>query len=272
MALASLGAFFTASRTRFIQAVLFLALTRWMLSMVFSMLCVMADDPTEAHLDRKVDILRRALVEHPPVLGSEAQMLAYFRGFVAGAQRSEHESERFERLKDLCHRIAAERSLIGRRGHADYEDNLSAAYEGLLVFLRGRRPFDDVPQERKIAALAIRNAVIDQLRSSGDFNRSGGRRHTEAVLSQYTDEAGKPAYDEPASQERPGADFDFLHDLGTLELPPRSQRILELLGAGYKLREVGEEVGLSEGRVCQIAKGVAKSHPELEKFLLERVA
>ena len=214
------------------------------------------------HLDRKADILRRALVEHPPGLKSEKESVAYFRGFVAGAQRTERESERFLRLKDLCHRIAAD------YGQKFYEDNVSAAYEGLLNFLRKRRRYTSLTEERKIAAVAIRHAIVDMTRVEGDFGRTGSRKNAGLVVSQLVDHEGRATYSAPASQDRSGEAIDWKDGLDSLRLPPRSQRILELLGTGYKLREVGEELGLTEGRVCQIAKGIGRDFPQLKKLLL----
>jgi RNA polymerase sigma factor (sigma-70 family) len=214
----------------------------------------------------RLDAMRKSLVQHPPELQTEQESLAYFRGFMAGAKRTQDESERFERLKDLCHRIASERKF------KLYEDGISVAYEGLLAFLRRRRAFESPAGERQAAAEAIRRAILDGLRAEGPRTRAGATRYTTDTVSQHADSDGSTSYLDPASQDSAGDDFDFLHDLGALELPPRSQRILELLGAGYKLREVGEAVGLTQSRVCQIVKDLARTHPELEKFLLERVA
>lgn len=211
-----------------------------------------------AHLD----VMRRALAEHPPELVTETESLAYFRGFIAGAKRSGEEGLRFERLKDLCHRIAAEGKYVKH-----YEERLSAAYEALLSFIRKRRSFADVEQERKIAARAIRFGIIDWLRlEEGTRNRTGMVRRTGVMLSDVEIADMKADALHPAVNDGTPAEIESIIEMSP-RLSERERRVLRALALGKNLREVGEELGLTESRACQIVKEIREGHPELERML-----
>ena len=210
----------------------------------------------------QLDAMRRAMAEHPPEVSGEAEMVAYFRGFVAGAKRSAEEGERFERLKDLVHRIAAETKM--QRGMA-YEDVLSAAYEGLLKFLRSPVKADSLEHERKMAAKAIRWHILDEKRSIGPFKKNGDRRYEVAEGGLPLAE-GQPKPSETL-QARAEASYALPEALESVDLPPRTKRILAALAEGCNFRESGEREGISESRVCQIVRDLRHEMPELEALL-----
>ncbi len=220
---------------------------------------------------QNVDVLRRVLAEAPSDLQGETEAAAYFRGYIAGAKRSGAESERFERLKDLAHRIAADfrreaRTFVG------YEDRLSFAYEGLLNFIRKRRPEGlDLIAERKLAAGAIRHAIMDALRREGEFGRSGVRNPSPEGFLGLGEDAEMPSSLVLAtqnSQDAPGADF---YDLLAGVSSGRSRAILEHLAKGETLKEAGAAFGVSESRASQLVREVREMNPGLERRLLEAV-
>lgn len=206
-----------------------------------------------------VDVLRRAMVERPPEIGSEDGMLAYFRGFLAGAKRTADESARFDSLKDLLHRIAAEQA---KKVHGLlYEDALSYAYAAALNYLRKVTPEDEVHFRRK-AAVAIRNGVLDGVRKNPTRMIVGARthlRHGKAVGWGHqfaADEDGSSHEARLATQDAPRDEIapDALSGIDGLK--PRERVILGWLAQGYTQAEVGEKLGLTEARVCQIVRAV----------------
>lgn len=214
-----------------------------------------------------VDVLRRAIVDRPPEIRSEEGMAAYFRGFVAGAKRSAHESARFESLKDLIHRIAAEQS---RKVHALlYEDALSYAYAAALNYLRKATPEDEA-HFRKKAAVAIRNGIVDGVREHPTRMIIGKRRHLFSRRRQpvkfgnqfAVDDDGSTIEKHLASQDAPGDEIapDLLSSVEGLK--PRERVILEWLAQGLTQKEVGERLGLTETRICQIVRRVRERHGE----------
>lgn len=211
-------------------------------------------DPAQA------DVLRRVLVEEPPKLDSEEATLAYFRGFVAGAKRSSEEGQRFERLKDLCHRIAADH---GRH----YEERVSAAYEALLSFLRRShwRTYESVEAERKEAAAAIRSGIIDRLRQTGERTRGGAIRYPRTTLTDL---------------EKPDTHSDVLHPVSVdsrdeledilkavPEMSEREREAVRWLARGFNLKEIGTGLGVTESAVCRMVQRIGEKHPELEQLL-----
>lgn len=209
----------------------------------------------------KVDALRRAAVERPAPLSAEGSMAAYFRGFVAGAQRSEHESLRFEGLKDLIHRIAAERARKVRG--LLYEDALSYAYTSALNYLRRSTPTDEV-HFRKKAALAIRNGIKDGLRiyqtrpMIGNASFRARQRKTKPIFGHQfgMNQVGEGMEMElhAATETETEIEADALSAINRLK--PRERVILSWLSQGLTHMEVGERLGITESRVCQIVKGI----------------
>jgi hypothetical protein len=211
----------------------------------------------------KVDAVRRAMAEHPPEIAGEAEMVAYFRGFVAGAKRSAEEGERFERLKDLVHRIAAEAKM--QRGMI-YEDVLSAAYEGLLKFLRGSAKATSLEHERNLAAKAIRWQILDCKRVDGPLTRRGGKnRHPLAESGLHlVEDHPRPS---ETLQARAEASYALPEAVEAADIPARTKRLLGALAEGCSFREAGEREGITESRACQIVRELGRKMPELEALL-----
>ena len=193
--------------------------------------------------EERRDKLRRHLSDHAPGLSSERTRLAYFRGYAAGAQRSEQESKRFDALKDLVHRIASE---AHGKWHTSYEDAVSAGYLAALNYLRKVTPEDPTHFRRK-AAEAIRNGIIDSIRAVRGRAKSGGKK-------------------QPVSLEAPEetvAAHDTLEDhawLEALDLHGREKRIVKLLAQGLNQRELGERLGVTESRANQLVKEIREKH------------
>ena len=211
-----------------------------------------------------VDILRRVLVEVPPELGTENERLAYFRGFMAGTKRNAEETARFERLKDLPHRIASERASLRGIG---YEEAISAAYEGLLVFLRSKevRTYENLEHERACAAKKIRWCIQDYKKVEGPLKYSGFQRWIGGA--DPTDSEGVSFLSElaTAKPDEDGADLWAAVEDRLREREDGGERLLEILRAkldGLPLKEIGKRWGLTESRVCQILK---EERPWLEE-------
>jgi len=81
-------------------------------------------------LDPELDAIRKKLAMAPPELESEAERLAFLRGFTRGAAHGAAETEAVEKNQDLVFRIASE-----ARKHT-YEDRVSMGYEALLACIR----------------------------------------------------------------------------------------------------------------------------------------
>jgi hypothetical protein len=227
-----------------------------------------------------LDLLRRALVERPDELSSEEEAVAYYRGFLAGHARMGGESARFDRLKDLVHRIVSEatRDAIGK--FIGYEALISHAYEGLLDFIRNRQVvIENQDHERKLAAQSIRWAVKTAKRSEGPYRRSAGRNKgvvryafPESWLRtprENVEQMPMPTESVPAREDHEAASADLWSEvrrrLSELEGGERLAKILWMRAQGLPLRQAGEELGISESRVCQI---VVDATPWLERHIL----
>lgn len=227
----------------------------------------MSDIPWDWFTFEQKDRLRRVLLEQPPEISSEGEMLAYCRGFLSGAQRSAEESKRFAALKDLVHRIAAE--MARRLYRLRFEDAVSYGYEAALRFLRNGKIPEDHIHFRKRAAVAIRNGIKDCLRGTPTVPVIGPARaltrrgctgkalygHQFAVSPK-----GESAdLEVPArTSERTEVDPDRLNRV--VGLKPLDRLILELYSAGYTCLEIGNRVGLTESRISQRMTNMRKRH------------
>lgn len=211
-----------------------------------------------------LDVLRRALVERPENLGSEAEAAAYFRGFIAGSRRRGEESERLERLQDLAHRIAAEQTVTSRGRFVGYETFLSHAYEALLSFVRNRSlVFTDEAHERRLAAKNIRWRMKEAWREESQERRTSGRNAgkqrlpvPEGLLGIEPDLPGPTALLE-ARGGCPAEEDDLWREIRRRiaahhDGDERLGEIVWMRSQGHTFREVGEHFGVSEARACQI--------------------
>ncbi len=217
----------------------------------------------------QMDAMRRALIDEPPAIASEDGLLAYYRGFVAGAKRSQEESERFGRYQDIAFRVAAELDRKTRRwdpsNRLTYEDMVSVGYEAVLEILRKAKD-----PERSMVAQTIRGRIIDEARRRfGSASRAGGPARL--VTGALEGEDGPTGLLEGlAAQGSLEVDQRVLWERvqGLLEGAPVDGRLgLVLRGRldGKKLWEIGEELGLTESRVSQILK---EARPWLEEHVL----
>ena len=204
------------------------------------------------------DYVRKMMASAPTKAETEGEMLAYFKGYLAGAKRTGSENDRFSKLQDLCHRIASE---VKQKGHIGYEEALSAAYEGLLGFIRKNKTWKNDEHERSSAAQAIRWAITDYKRENGPVNL----RRTKAAQQRYPvafsqiEQEDNPL-DGRIASEAPHAELGVSIDLGALGIPERSKRILEGLAMGKNQEEIGEELGLTGSRVSMLIREVRESH------------
>jgi len=156
--------------------------------------------------------------------------------------RRADEDERFDRLKDLCHRIASE----GKLSHHLIEERVSAAYGGLLAFLRRGGAYNDKQRERSAAASAIRFALSDFARAEGPLKRNGTVRYTSPVGGSYIDVESNACV----------AD-DSLEELESLILAASRRghvhaklaQIARMRVDGYLFHEIGSAISLTESRV-----------------------
>jgi len=211
----------------------------------------------------KLDVVRRAMAEHPPELSSEADTVAYFRGFLAGAQRSSGESYKINSVKDLIHRIAASEHRKRWR-MLSYEDAVSSAYEAVLELIRSSRCPDDLLEFRRIAAIAIRRRCIDVLRKNIGRN---GQKYALHLAFNQGEEEGTIDHVESGSSIEPRDALDDAID-GLRLLTDRQRQVLEFVAEGLTLVKIGERIGVTEARVWQIIRELREEHPELEQRLL----
>lgn len=219
-----------------------------------------AAHPGEHLSQEQKDKLRRTLLASPPRLLTEETMLAYYRGFLAGATRTEDESRRFESLKDLIHRIAAEQA---RKIHGLlYEDALSYAYTSALAYLRKKITPEDEEHFRKKAAMAIRNGIIDGVRETPSVLVLGPKLALRkgAVVGwgqQFgVDEDGASFESSVRAREEAEVALDPALLARVHGLKPREKLILEMIAKGHTFKEAGEACGITESRVVQIVKAL----------------
>lgn len=211
-----------------------------------------------------LDVLRRALVDSPETLESEAEAAAYFRGFIAGTRRRGEESARIERLQDLVHRIAAEQTVSSRGKFVGYETFLSHAYEALLDFVRNRNlKIVDLEHERRQAAQAIRWRMKEVWRSEAQERKTSGRNSGKQRLPVPEGLLGQRE-GMPSPSETLAARTDVAVEQADLweEIRRRiaanssgDERVGEIVwmrAEGHTFREIGERFGVSEARACQI--------------------
>lgn len=211
----------------------------------------------------KLDIVRRALAENPPELIGETDTLAYFRGFMAGCKHFSGESHKLEAVRDLIHRIAAEEHR--KRGRwLPYEDAISTAYGAVLNLIRSKTCPDAPFEFRRVTAIAIRRDCIDFVRAA--IGRHGQRLQLDQGFQEDEEGGLAASLAAPETAGLPGAIGEALGGLPRLK--DRDLRILELVSQGLPTKRVGELVGLTESRICQILKRVREVHPELEQRLL----
>lgn len=202
------------------------------------------------------DYIRKLMAYAPSKAETEGEMLAYFKGYLAGAKRTGAEDSRFSKLQDLCHRIASE---VKQKSHIGYEEALSAAYEGLLGFIRKDKTWENDEHERAAAAQAIRWAITDYKRLHGDIGRTGKVRNTSITFSQIEQEDNPIANGISSSDALPS---DLGSALDALDLKPVDREITTLVSQGWKLKEIGDKLGITESRVGQRLKNLGKAHGE----------
>jgi RNA polymerase sigma factor (sigma-70 family) len=216
-------------------------------------------EPTGSVDPKTLDALRKALVEQPPALAGEKQMLAYFRGFMDGAKHREAETARFEECKDLVYRIAREKAKSAPQA---YEHYVSAGFEGLLDALR--RANSHIGPLRPYAAVRIRGAIGDHQRAYAKAKAFDGIP-LEHILAPFEDEVVESLIEAkpPVPEADPDRDDpEVLSILDKIGLEGRKRLVVLYLARGMTLREAGEKAGISESRVCQIVAGVRKEHGE----------
>lgn len=196
--------------------------------------------------NQDLDIIRKAAVQAPPPLLLESERLAYFRGFIAGSRRAGYESDRFERLKDLAHRIASEKRI--QRG-ISYEEAISFAYQGLLDFIR-KKPDADPEKDRALAAQHIRYRIIEYKRSDGPYRRNGEARCIGTPGMESDDDRDGPITRASVVDEQRADHSDLeasiLEAIEANGVDTRLGEVLKMRAKGFSFRECGERFGTSE--------------------------
>lgn len=218
-----------------------------------------------------LDAMRKIRAQHPTPIEGEEGLLAYWRGYLAGSRRTSEESERFARYQDIAFRVAAELDRKWRGLSSDirvsYEDMVSIAYEAVLVELRRAKE-----PARELVALAIRRRIIDAHRSRcGKPDEGHGYKPRQVSGIEDSEERSILELVEAEVEGEEGHDLLERIRSRVGAAPYVDQRlvlILERRLAGHTMREIGMELGISEGRVCQL---VTAAKPWLEEHVLPLV-
>jgi RNA polymerase sigma factor (sigma-70 family) len=218
------------------------------------------------------DIIRKAMAEKPPALDTEEELLAYYRGFLAGVGRREGESERFEHYRDIVFRIAAELDRrfrgLSSSHRMEYEEFVSIGYEAVLELLRKQGAPD-----RQLAARAIRMRIKDAYRSrflvrkmvKGEVSSRYAPIHQTGEMA---DDGDPPRIlDNVVSGQDLTVEGEILWDAVRSRIeerrgfsgwrPDQLASVIQGRIQGKTLKEIGVEMGVSESRVCQILKEAA---------------
>ena len=157
-------------------------------------------------------------------------------------------------------RAVASRSIDPRCRGADREDLIAWGLVGLVQAARRYRG-DRGASFGAYAARRVRGQVLDALRERDPLTRSARRAFKSAQLSgepvaQPYAEVSLERVGDVAEGRRPADPHDERWpDVARAlrDLPPLERRVLVLsYGRGLTLREIGEEVGLSESGVCRL--------------------
>lgn len=117
------------------------------------------------------------------------------------------------------------------------EDLVQDAIAAALVALDGADPARSDSELMGYAAIRARGAVIDRIRS--EMGRGGAR-----PIGVSLDDLDEPRCNADFS----GADVDLV----LARVHPRTRYVVVRYLAGYSLREIGEELGVTESRASQI--------------------
>jgi RNA polymerase sigma factor FliA len=169
-------------------------------------------------------------------------------------------------------RAVAARSIDPRCRGADREDLIAWGLVGLVQAARRYRG-DRGATFGAYAARRVRGQVLDALRERDPLTRTARRAYRDAQRA--SEDQGTPLTAAPYTE----VSLDRIGDLAELrpgaqrrderwpvvasalrDLPPLERRVLILsYGRGLTLREIGNEVGLSESGVCRLrARALAR--------------
>jgi RNA polymerase sigma factor for flagellar operon FliA len=168
---------------------------------------------------------------------------------------------------------------VARFGHALDEEDLCA--EGRIAVLEALRTYAGFGiEERTWVRTRIRQRMIDAIRRldvrtrdevrtaveqdkvlarGGEVTQGSCVRRLVSLDASYGDfEGGTPLADPQSPQADELADQSAQHERlrdALCGLPPRQREAIELgLFEGLPLREIGDRMGISESRVCQLQK------------------
>lgn len=199
---------------------------------------------------------------------------------IFGTKPSEREQAReaLTRYESVVRALARRLLPVARFGHALDEEDLCA--EGRIAVLEALRTYAGFGiEERTWVRTRIRQRMIDairrldvrtrdEVRSAVEHDRAVARgevtqgscvRRLVSLDASFGDfEGGTPLADPRAPQADELAEQSAQHERlrDALEgLPPRQREAIELgLFEGLPLREIGDRMGISESRVCQLQK------------------
>ena len=167
-------------------------------------------------------------------------------------------------------RAVASRSIDPRCRGADREDLIAWGLVGLVQAARRYRG-DRGASFGAYAARRVRGQILDALRERDPLTRSARRAFRAAQRAGDDRGAGAQPYvevsldrigDVPEVQRAPGRQDERWPQVASAlrDLAPLERRVLVLsYGRGLTLREIGEEVGLSESGVCRLrARALAR--------------
>ena len=143
--------------------------------------------------------------------------------------------------------------INARKYTIEEEDAISVATIGLI---QAAKRFDPTKNDhfRKYAYVRIHGAIIDEVRKNllvSRKDRSKGKKIRMVSFDETHVDTGQPLIELSDFETTPEIGIDLKIAMGKLSI--REQKIMWAMAYGSTSKEIGEQLGVSESRICQIA-------------------
>lgn len=174
--------------------------------------------------------------------------------------------EQRQLVEECAHLVEWGARQAGHRlGALSLDDRRSLAGEALVRLARRHRPELGKP----FKAFVVR-CLVWQMMDCWRAETHRGRQVATVPLRGFVVDDGDELDPGWLAVDERGFDgvLDALHaaaTIATVRLTDRERQVLVMIGEGRSLREIGDELSVSESRVCQIRKAVHDRLPEFAK-------